>query len=90
MQDRVQREIQYLGLLQHPHIIKLYETFEPSRAWMETLICVCISYEVLQTQESIVMVIEYLSGELFEYIVNTGRVRVLDPARGRLATYSLR
>jgi carbon catabolite-derepressing protein kinase len=58
MSDRVQREIQYLGMLQHPHIIKLYD--------------------VTQTPESIVMVIEYLKGELFDYIVKTGRVR---PAR---------
>jgi serine/threonine protein kinase len=55
MSDRVQREIQYLGMLQHPHIIKLYD--------------------VTQTTDSIVMVIEYLKGELFDYIVKTGRVR---------------
>jgi len=33
-------------------------------------------YDVTQTQESIVMVIEYLKGELFDYIVKTGRVRL--------------
>ncbi|KAK9893270.1 Pkinase-domain-containing protein [Cystobasidium minutum MCA 4210] len=54
MTDRVQREIQYLSLLNHPHIIKLYD--------------------VLQTPEYIVMVIEYLEGELFDYIVKRGRM----------------
>lgn len=57
MSDRVQREISYLTLLSHPHIIKLYE--------------------VLQTPDYIVMVMEYLEGELFEYIVKKGRVSVM-------------
>lgn len=54
MQDRVEREIQYLTLLSHPHIIKLYD--------------------VIQTSDYIVMVMEYLEGELFDYIVKRGRV----------------
>ena len=54
MQDRVEREIQYLTLLSHPHIIKLYD--------------------VVQTSDYIVMVMEYLEGELFDYIVKRGRV----------------
>ncbi|GAA95657.1 uncharacterized protein L969DRAFT_92784 [Mixia osmundae IAM 14324] len=54
MSDRVQREIQYLSLLQHPHIIKLYD--------------------VIQTTESIVMVIERAKCELFDYIIKTGRM----------------
>ena len=54
MQDRVEREIQYLTLLSHPHIIKLYD--------------------VIQTSDYIIMVMEYLEGELFDYIVKRGRV----------------
>ena len=33
-------------------------------------------YDVMQTPEYIVMVIEYLEGELFDYIVKRGRVRL--------------
>ncbi|KAM0793059.1 hypothetical protein ACM66B_000545 [Microbotryomycetes sp. NB124-2] len=54
MSNRVHREIQYLSLLRHPHIIKLYD--------------------VIATQNDIVMVIEYLSGELFDYIVKRGKM----------------
>lgn len=72
MSDRVQREIQYLKLLQHPHIIKLC-------VWHTSLgfpMTHCARrYDVIQTSEAIVMVIEYLKGELFDYIVKTGRVR---------------
>lgn len=39
-----------------------------------TLHPVTSSYDVLQTPEYIVMVIEYLEGELFDYIVKRGRV----------------
>ncbi|KAK0522852.1 Protein kinase [Tilletia horrida] len=54
MGGRVKREIQYLKLLRHPHIIKLYE--------------------VVTTPTDIIMVIEYAGGELFEYIVERGRM----------------
>ncbi|BGP36969.1 Protein kinase [Rhodotorula kratochvilovae] len=54
MSNRVHREIQYLSLLRHPHIIKLYD--------------------VISTPSDIVMVIEYLSGELFDYIVRRGKM----------------
>jgi len=54
MAGRVEREIQYLQLLRHPHIIKLYS--------------------VITTPSEIIMVIEYAGGELFEYIVNNGRM----------------
>ncbi|KAK0553381.1 Protein kinase [Tilletia horrida] len=54
MGGRVKREIQYLKLLRHPHIIKLYE--------------------VISTPTDIIMVIEYAGGELFEYIVERGRM----------------
>ncbi|GAA6035350.1 hypothetical protein JCM8097_008827 [Rhodosporidiobolus ruineniae] len=54
MSARVHREIQYLSLLRHPHIIKLYD--------------------VISTNTDIIMVIEYLSGELFDYIVKRGKM----------------
>lgn len=54
MAGRIEREIQYLQLLRHPHIIKLYT--------------------VITTPKEIVMVLEYAGGELFDYIVNHGRL----------------
>ncbi|KAI8071438.1 kinase-like domain-containing protein [Gongronella butleri] len=54
MSGRVKREIQYLKLLRHPHIIKLYE--------------------VITTATDIIMVIEYASRELFNYIVDRGKM----------------
>lgn len=54
MAGRVKREIQYLKLLRHPHIIKLYE--------------------VIVTPTDIIMVIEYAGGELFNYIVEKGKM----------------
>ncbi|KAF2155002.1 Pkinase-domain-containing protein [Myriangium duriaei CBS 260.36] len=54
MAGRIEREIQYLQLLRHPHIIKLFT--------------------VITTPREIVMVLEYAGGELFEYIVNHGRL----------------
>ncbi|GAA6022983.1 hypothetical protein JCM10207_007739 [Rhodosporidiobolus poonsookiae] len=54
MSGRVHREIQYLGLLRHPHIIKLYD--------------------VISSPTDIIMVIEYLPGELFDYIVTRGKM----------------
>ncbi|KAF1917575.1 kinase-like domain-containing protein [Ampelomyces quisqualis] len=55
MAGRIEREIQYLQLLRHPHIIKLYT--------------------VITTPVDIVMVLEYAGGELFDYIVNNGRLQ---------------
>ncbi|PSK42352.1 hypothetical protein B9Z65_4266 [Elsinoe australis] len=54
MAGRIEREISYLQLLRHPHIIKLYT--------------------VVTTPKEIVMVLEYAGGELFDYIVNHGRL----------------
>jgi carbon catabolite-derepressing protein kinase len=51
----VKREIQYLKVLRHPHIIKLYE--------------------VITTPTDIIMVIEYAGGELFNYIVDKGKMQ---------------
>ncbi|KAI9849854.1 MAG: Protein kinase [Sclerophora amabilis] len=54
MAGRVEREIQYLQLLRHPHIIKLYT--------------------VITTPNEIIMVLEYAGGELFEYLVQHGKI----------------
>ncbi|KAK8207886.1 Protein kinase [Zalaria obscura] len=54
MAGRIEREIQYLQLLRHPHIIKLYT--------------------VITTPKEIIMVLEYAGGELFDYIVNHGKM----------------
>lgn len=51
---RIKREIQFLKILRHQHIIKLYE--------------------VISTPSDIIMVIEYAGGELFQYIVDNGRL----------------
>ncbi|KAG5978502.1 Protein kinase [Claviceps digitariae] len=55
MAGRVEREIEYLQLLRHPHIIKLYT--------------------VIKTHSEIIMVLEYAAGELFDYIVQNGRMK---------------
>ncbi|KAH6683186.1 serine threonine protein kinase [Halenospora varia] len=55
MAGRVEREIEYLQLLRHPHIIKLYT--------------------VIKTQMEIIMVLEYAGGELFDYIVQNGKMK---------------
>jgi serine/threonine protein kinase len=39
------------------------------------------SYDVMQTPDSIVMVMEYLEGELFDYIVKRGRVSLFSSFR---------
>ena len=54
MAGRIEREIQYLQLLRHPHIIKLYT--------------------VITTATDIIMVLEYAGGELFDYIVQNGKM----------------
>ncbi|KAK7427124.1 Protein kinase [Neonectria magnoliae] len=55
MAGRVEREIEYLQLLRHPHIIKLFT--------------------VIKTPHEIIMVLEYAGGELFDYIVQHGRMK---------------
>lgn len=54
MAGRIEREIQYLQLLRHPHIIKLYT--------------------VIKTPGEIIMVLEFAGKELFDYIVQNGRM----------------
>ncbi|KAI9653924.1 MAG: Protein kinase [Alyxoria varia] len=60
MAGRIEREIQYLQLLRHPHIIKLFT--------------------VITTPAEIIMVLEYAGSELFQYIVEHGKM-VEDKAR---------
>ncbi|KIJ54296.1 hypothetical protein M422DRAFT_221842 [Sphaerobolus stellatus SS14] len=52
---RVLREVQYMRILKHPHIVKLYE--------------------VISTPTHIIIVLEYVGGELFNYIVKNGQMR---------------
>ncbi|KAF8527375.1 CAMK/CAMKL/AMPK protein kinase [Hysterangium stoloniferum] len=52
--DRVLREVQYMKMLKHPHIVKLYE--------------------VISTPTHIIIVLEYVGGELFNYIVKNGQM----------------
>ena len=54
MAGRIEREIQYLQLLRHPHIIKLYT--------------------VITMPGEIIMVLEYAGNELFDYIVQHGKM----------------
>ncbi|EMC92524.1 hypothetical protein BAUCODRAFT_54267, partial [Baudoinia panamericana UAMH 10762] len=54
MAGRIEREISYLQLLRHPHIIKLYT--------------------VITLPNEIIMVLEYAGGELFDYIVQNGKM----------------
>ncbi|KEY68565.1 hypothetical protein S7711_08032 [Stachybotrys chartarum IBT 7711] len=61
MAGRVEREIEYLQLLRHPHIIKLFT--------------------VIKTQADIIMVLEYAGGELFDYIVQNGRMKEVEARR---------
>lgn len=54
MQGRIEREISYLRLLRHPHIIKLYD--------------------VIKSKDEIIMVMEFAGRELFDYIVQKGKM----------------
>ncbi|KAH3680303.1 hypothetical protein WICMUC_000370 [Wickerhamomyces mucosus] len=61
MQGRIEREISYLRLLRHPHIIKLYD--------------------VIKSKDEIIMVIEYAKNELFDYIVQKGKMPEIEGRR---------
>lgn len=54
MQGRVEREISYLTMLKHPHIIRLHD--------------------VIKSKNELIMVIEYAGKELFDYIVEKGKL----------------
>lgn len=68
---RVQREVEYMRALRHPHIIKLCVpqclgfTTDPNHD---------CRYEVISTPTDIIIVLEYAGGELFNYIVANGRM----------------
>ena len=51
---KVKREIAIMKLVEHPHVLKLYD--------------------VLETDEQLYLVTELLNGELFDYIVQRGRL----------------
>ncbi|KAL8973638.1 MAG: hypothetical protein Q9197_002111 [Variospora fuerteventurae] len=72
MAGRVEREIQYLQLLRHPHIIKLYGEPSPQQGKAEGL--TTDRYTVITTHTDIIMVLEYAGGELFDYIVKNGKM----------------
>lgn len=72
MAGRVEREIQYLQLLRHPHIIKLYVQYSPKQGTGERL--TNGRYTVITTPTDIIMVLEYAGGELFDYIVKNGKM----------------
>lgn len=69
---RVQREVEYMRTLRHPHIIKLYD-HESACESSQTNIVVS-RYEVISTSTDIIIVLEYAGGELFNYIVEHGRM----------------
>lgn len=72
MAGRIEREIQYLQLLRHPHIIKLYVDCN----WKKCLLTnfVNLRYTVITTSSEIIMVLEYAGSELFNYIVDHGKM----------------
>jgi carbon catabolite-derepressing protein kinase len=76
MAGRVEREIEYLQLLRHPHIIKLLVgPIGVAAQNMAILLTWVHSFTVIKTQSEIIMVLEYAGGELFDYIVQNGRMK---------------
>lgn len=75
---RVQREVEYMRTLRHPHIIKLYVChFRISPRAVHSMTRPTHDdrrYEVISTPTDIIIVLEYAGGELFNYIVNNGRM----------------
>jgi carbon catabolite-derepressing protein kinase len=71
MAGRVEREIEYLQLLRHPHIIKLSAESSDCESYRLTI----TRYTVIKTQQEIIMVLEYAGGELFDYIVQHGKMQ---------------
>lgn len=60
--ERVAREIHILKLVQHPHVIQLYE--------------------IIETPKQLYLIMEFCNGgELFDYIVASGRVREREACR---------
>ena len=70
MNARVKREIQYLKLLRHPHIIKLSAAFQLPVSIADSG---ARRYEVITTPTDVIMVMEYAGEELFNYIVAKGK-----------------
>ncbi|KAF9578971.1 hypothetical protein BGW38_004971, partial [Lunasporangiospora selenospora] len=58
----IEREIAIMKLINHPHVIRLYDVYE--------------------TEQELFLVMEYVSGgELFEYLVNKGRLNETEALR---------
>ena len=71
---RVQREVEYMRTLRHPHIIKLYVLLHAFLGNLLLTLPNWPSYEVISTPTDIIIVLEYAGGELFNYIVANGRM----------------
>jgi carbon catabolite-derepressing protein kinase len=70
---RVQREVEYMRMLRHPHIIKLYvKSSSPNEHAVDLRLF--SSYEVISTPTDIIIVLEFAGGELFNYIVANGKM----------------
>lgn len=86
MNARVKREIQYLKVLRHPHIIKLYVVHRDVtrlRVRQRDITADFMPfspyrYEVITTPTDVIMVMEYAGEELFNYIVAKGKHGVSD------------
>ena len=77
---KIRREIQNLKLFRHPHIIKLYVSVYKCNNY--NFIYILLRYQVISTPTDIFMIMEYVSGgELFEYIVNHGKLKESDARR---------
>lgn len=87
MAGRVDREIEYLQLLRHPHIIKLFVPwFAPLLSFITVLLLTSITpffdrFTIIKTPSEIIMVLEYAGGELFDYIVQHGRMSEAEARR---------
>lgn len=80
---RVQKEIEFMRVLRHPHIIKLSVHFY--NISLSSLTSNSINrYEVINTPQDIIIVLEYAGGELFNYIINNGTPNGLPTSRTRL------
>lgn len=71
---RVQREVDYMRTLRHPHIIKLYAHLFHSSSKPNSKHSFHVRYEVISTPTDIIIVLEYAGGELFNYIVANGKM----------------
>ncbi|CAI4212963.1 unnamed protein product [Parascedosporium putredinis] len=74
MAGRVEREIEYLQLLRHPTSLNFVPPFT-------NRVTLALRYTVIKTPAEIIMVLEYAGGELFDYIVQNGRMKEAEARR---------